>query len=289
MANWFSMTILGMIVTGRIPNERLPPGEPLRLINGMDYLGGICGLDAKTRRSNDTMSGKYFAGMAGYATYSTVEFRKYDVSGYPNKMSKAYFLLTGEAVCIDECPTDDDYDRFICKYAVREELQAFQDAGDYEGYYYRGMQAVKDYQCSQTFATTDYIGYCVFDTRPPPYSAALMGAAPRAWPNPTPVPSPAPSYAPTAPRPIPAPTPQPTYVWNNTVPCTEDLSTCDEQLGYCETIFCPDCMLPGFCDFSCGFCSPPPTVAPTTEDFRLANQAASDDDDLVAQIVGDLY
>ena len=284
-ANWYAMTMVGFVVLGYIPNDRLPPGDPRRLINGMDYLGQICAVDARTRLSNATSTGKYFTGYS-YDRYETAEYRRYDVS----KLPKAYFLLTGEAVCVKDCPTADDYDRFICKYGVQVELDAFRDAGDYEGYYYRGIQAVKDYECSQVFETTDYIGYCIFSATPPAYSAALMGSAPRAWPDPTSVPTPAPSYPPTPSRPIPAPTPMPTYVWNNTVPCSEgSAELCEAQSAQCETLFCPDCALPGFCDFTCGFCSPPPTPAPTTLDFMLANREADTDSSFLTAIVADLF
>ena len=287
--NWCGMTYVGAIVLGKVPDEMnflgLPPGDPRRLINGMDYLGQICAVDARSRLSNETLTGNYFTGYS-YGSYATAEYRKYDVS----KLPKAYFLLTGEAVCVDTCPTADDYDRFICKYGVRDELDALRDAGDYEGYYYRGIQAVKDYQCSQVFETTDYIGYCIFSATPPAYSAALMGSAPRAWPDPTSVPTPAPSYPPTPSRPIPAPTPMPTYVWNNTVPCSEgSAELCEAQSAQCETLFCPDCALPGFCDFTCGFCSPPPTPAPTTLDFMLANREADTDSSFLTAIVADLF
>lgn len=48
------MTYIGLIVTGVIPHESLEPGEPRRLINGIDYDGRICGIDSgvKVRRSS---------------------------------------------------------------------------------------------------------------------------------------------------------------------------------------------------------------------------------------------
>ena len=49
-ANWVAMTMVGGIVLGYIENDRLPPGDPRRLINGMDYLGQICAVDARSRR-----------------------------------------------------------------------------------------------------------------------------------------------------------------------------------------------------------------------------------------------
>lgn len=44
-AAWGAMTVLGLIVIGTIPNESLEPGQPARLINGIDYNFRICGVD----------------------------------------------------------------------------------------------------------------------------------------------------------------------------------------------------------------------------------------------------
>lgn len=46
---WFAMTVLGFIVTGAIPNASLEPGDPRRLINGIDYDGRICGVDPEVK------------------------------------------------------------------------------------------------------------------------------------------------------------------------------------------------------------------------------------------------
>ncbi|CAM9974400.1 unnamed protein product, partial [Ectocarpus sp. 8 AP-2014] len=43
-AAWAAMTMLGFIVTGLIPNDGLEPGNPKRLLNGIDYEGRICGV-----------------------------------------------------------------------------------------------------------------------------------------------------------------------------------------------------------------------------------------------------
>lgn len=45
LASWFAMTFLGLIVTGVISSGSLEPGDPRRLINGIDYDGRICGVD----------------------------------------------------------------------------------------------------------------------------------------------------------------------------------------------------------------------------------------------------
>lgn len=43
-AAWAAMTMLGLIVTGIIPSDGLEPGNPKRLLNGIDYEGRICGV-----------------------------------------------------------------------------------------------------------------------------------------------------------------------------------------------------------------------------------------------------
>lgn len=45
------MTVLGFIVTGAIPNGSLEPGDPRRLISGIDYDGRICGVDSEVKVS----------------------------------------------------------------------------------------------------------------------------------------------------------------------------------------------------------------------------------------------
>lgn len=50
-AAWAAMTLLGLIVTGVIPSEGLEPGNPRRLLNGIDYEGRICGVDTEVKVS----------------------------------------------------------------------------------------------------------------------------------------------------------------------------------------------------------------------------------------------
>lgn len=50
-AAWGAMTLLGLIVTGMIPAEGLEPGNPKRLINGIDYEGRICGVGSEVKVS----------------------------------------------------------------------------------------------------------------------------------------------------------------------------------------------------------------------------------------------
>ena len=40
------MTLLGFVALGWIPDERLPAGDPNKLMSPMDYDGNICGIDS---------------------------------------------------------------------------------------------------------------------------------------------------------------------------------------------------------------------------------------------------
>lgn len=51
-AAWGAMTLLGLIVTGMIPHSGLEPGNPKRLINGIDYEGRICGVGSEVKVQN---------------------------------------------------------------------------------------------------------------------------------------------------------------------------------------------------------------------------------------------
>lgn len=52
IAAWAAMTVLGLIVTGMIPHPGLEPGNPKRLINGIDYDGRICGVGSAVKVGN---------------------------------------------------------------------------------------------------------------------------------------------------------------------------------------------------------------------------------------------
>lgn len=56
MAAWAAMTFLGLIVMGIIPNDYLEPGNPQRLLNGIDYDGRICGVDSGVEVLEQTLS-----------------------------------------------------------------------------------------------------------------------------------------------------------------------------------------------------------------------------------------
>lgn len=96
-ACWGAMTLLGFVALGWIEDERLPAGDPNRLLKPMDYDGRICGIDS-------------------------------EVSDKPY----AYYLLDTSAVCVESCPTATDTAVFYCKDAY----QAGADASSSTGYTY---------------------------------------------------------------------------------------------------------------------------------------------------------
>ena len=79
------MTIVGFIVCGVIHDDRLQEGNPYRLTNAIDYDGNICGID----------------------------------SGVKNK-DYAYYMPDTSVVCVDDCPTQNNYQKFICRYDLQE-------------------------------------------------------------------------------------------------------------------------------------------------------------------------
>jgi len=97
-AMWFSLTVLGLMVTGVIPSEDLPAGNPAKLTHMVDYDTNICSVD------------------------TIVEDKEY-----------AYFLPTGQVICIEKCPEDTDYTKFICKYDVQDTIDDYAKAAELIG------------------------------------------------------------------------------------------------------------------------------------------------------------
>ena len=121
-------------------------------------------------------------------------------------------------------------------------------------------------------------------------------------------PSAAPSFAPTA-APVPAPTSKPSPFngtraptaapsFNASVPCAQalDRAYCDGLVGanasaasadsYCYGLFCPECQLPGACDFACGFCD---SSAPTPSPPPVGQADSGDDSELYEEVAADLF
>lgn len=79
IACWFTMTIIGLIALGAIKDDRLRAGDPNRLLHAIDYDGRICGVD----------------------------------SGVKSR-PKAVYMTSSAVVCVHECPTRTDLNKFIC-------------------------------------------------------------------------------------------------------------------------------------------------------------------------------
>ena len=129
------MTGLGLVVTGFVSSESLPAGNPERLINGMDYLGRICGYDQ-----------------------AVID------------LPYAYYLPSGAPVCIDKCPEEDDFNTFHCRYDTTTEIaNSAQDTVDSIGgnlddiIMLKSMMAVPEYKCMPYVKTRLYLGFCVPD------------------------------------------------------------------------------------------------------------------------------
>ena len=255
VACWLGLSILGLVVTG-VPGfevKTLPPGDPRRLLYGVDYLGNLCSV-------------------AEHTTYhADGSYRTYDVSHRP----KSYYLPSGAVVCIKTCPSADDARRFICDYDAMNDLDRSLAQGNTHAYWSAGLAYVLEARCNFQWATTEVLSYCAFDDVPD-IGGALAASLPMDAPSPRPTleqrpetfqPSARPTPAPTTSRPTPVATGAPSF--NASVPCTQalDRAYCDSLVNgsraYCYDWFCPTCALPGACDFACGFCeSSPPTPVP---------------------------
>lgn len=97
IAVWVAMTFVGFVVCGVIQDDRLPPGNPVRLTHAIDYKGDICGF-------HDGVKGR----------------------------DKAYYMPDLSVVCQKSCPSRANYTAFICK----DEYQADADKSVVTGYEY---------------------------------------------------------------------------------------------------------------------------------------------------------
>jgi len=125
IAAMFAMTILGFIVCGVIKSDHLNKGNPLLLTNGIDYQGRICGA----------------------------------TSGVKSK-SNTYYMWTGAAVCVKKCPSDTNFEKFICYDELQEEANSDM---------VKAWQYVSNGQCMYYTKTNSYLNRCVWvaDTSPP--------------------------------------------------------------------------------------------------------------------------
>eukprot|EP00903_Cladosiphon_okamuranus_P019573 g18001.t1 len=124
-AAWAAMTLLGLVVTGMIPHEGLEPGNPKRLINGIDYEGRICGVGTEVKERENI-----------------------------------YYLASGNGVCVENCPLVTNYTEFICYDEVYAELFN-NETGEID--IQEAWTRVSAGDCLYHMATTNILGYCMFD------------------------------------------------------------------------------------------------------------------------------
>ncbi|KAH8055051.1 choline transmembrane transporter [Aureococcus anophagefferens] len=190
-------------------------------------------------------------GVDGRTSYlkATAAYRLYDVRELPY----AYYLPSGAVVCVESCPSADDADRFFCHYETQETLDGYLAAGNVDAYWRAGVAGVYAYECNFLWKTTEFLTHCVFDDVP--------------------------DYA-------------------TAVPCAQalDRAYCDGLVGvnasaasaasYCYGLFCPECQLPGACDFACGFCD---SSAPTPSPPPVGQADSGDDSELYEEVAADLF
>jgi choline transporter-like protein 2/4/5 len=114
----------------------------------MDYAGNICGIDDVTTTLGTNIK----------------------------DMSKAFYLPSGAPVCVKECPTEDNYEEFICKYDIQAELEALTSAPEILS---KAAQYTAKMYCAPKIETVDAWGYCV----PQAAIDALANAAAAAFNN----------------------------------------------------------------------------------------------------------
>merc|ERR1719181_1620483 len=155
------MTGVGFVVTGVVEDGNLQPGNPARLINAIDFVGNICGVTEATcgtgssteLNSNSDISTKKDDCKDKNSDSSTVT--EIDIA----TASKGYYLPSGAAVCMKECPSKDDYSTFICEYDIQSYMNTL-TPGSVE-YIAKGWMYTAKYLCMPQVETTEYIGYCV--------------------------------------------------------------------------------------------------------------------------------
>lgn len=141
IASWLAMIGIGLTSTGFIQSDHLKAGQPYVLINGMDYLGNICGVTNFTNPPNNE-----------------------NILDKP----KAYILPSGLNICIQSCPEEFDMSKFYCKYEVEafiaeqtktvhlEKGESIANGTKKSLYlYYTSIE-----ECMPYMESTAYLGYC---------------------------------------------------------------------------------------------------------------------------------
>ena len=140
MASWLAMVGIGLTATGYIHSDHLKPGQPHVLMNGMDYLGNICGVTNFTTQNNENILHN----------------------------PKAYILPSGLKICIQSCPEEFDMNKFHCKYDVEafiteqtktvhlQKGESIANSTRQSLYlYYASIE-----ECMPYMESTTYLGYC---------------------------------------------------------------------------------------------------------------------------------
>eukprot|EP00639_Heterosigma_akashiwo_P027300 CAMPEP_0194692160 /NCGR_PEP_ID=MMETSP0295-20121207/19546_1 /TAXON_ID=39354 /ORGANISM="Heterosigma akashiwo, Strain CCMP2393" /LENGTH=648 /DNA_ID=CAMNT_0039582349 /DNA_START=278 /DNA_END=2224 /DNA_ORIENTATION=- len=132
--------LLLLIACGVIPNDNLEPGNPQRLINGIDYNGHICGVDSAVSD-------------------------KSKIYYLPSVSTNSYGAI---GVCVDSCPSERDLTQFVCNYTIDSTFDS-SDALEMA----QAWRYVLQGQCMYHEATTDIFNYCIYDAALSAASAAI--------------------------------------------------------------------------------------------------------------------
>ena len=130
---------VGLAAMGIIESKLIKKGDPRRFVNGMDYQGNLCGItNYFTPGGEDTVN-------------------------LPN----AYPMPSGYLVCVDSCPKDTNYDKFICEYDVQHEIDNLfgtsEMAADEVDESKKGVYVfyASRKQCMPQVESVSFLGYCI--------------------------------------------------------------------------------------------------------------------------------
>ncbi|KAL9190133.1 hypothetical protein ACHAXT_007344 [Thalassiosira profunda] len=136
---WVAMTGVGLAATGVVPSAHIKKGDPRRLVNGMDYLGNLCGVtNYLTPSGEDTID-----------------------------LPKAYPMPSGFSVCVAECPTETNKEEFICEYDGQHEIDTlfgsseFVDVDEEDAKKSLYLFYASRKQCMPRVDSVGFLGYCI--------------------------------------------------------------------------------------------------------------------------------
>ncbi|KAL7520434.1 hypothetical protein ACHAWX_005161 [Stephanocyclus meneghinianus] len=143
ICSWVAMTGLGLASMGFIESEYIKQGDPNRLVNGLDYHGNLCGV-------------------TNFVTPGGI-----DVINLP----KAYPMPSGFFVCVESCPSTNNFDEFICEYEAQHDIDVtlstaagiggsgVAESNNANKSIYLIYTAQK--QCMPLIESTSFLGYCI--------------------------------------------------------------------------------------------------------------------------------